>query len=182
MKDHSDVFVTLDVAKLKNAVAVAESGRAGDVGCLGEIAETDAAMRKLVAKLATKYSRLTFAMDEGGFQRSSHPKDQGRKPKSVGVLGLERAIDAIPGAWRLAIADRGLHGFAPDHAEKAQLDHFSDHTEPAPLPTTQCAPSHWVVGRGGGLEPTSFGQKTLYWYDRYRRFPFATCHHATIFG
>ena len=31
MKDASEVFVALDVAKLKNAVALAESGRDGEV-------------------------------------------------------------------------------------------------------------------------------------------------------
>lgn len=54
MKDHSEVFVALDVAELKNAVAIAEAGHAGDVRYLGEIANTDAATRKLVTKLAIR--------------------------------------------------------------------------------------------------------------------------------
>lgn len=65
MKDHSEVFVALDVAKQKNAVAIAEGGRGGDVRYLGEIASTDAATRKLVTKLATKYERLIFCYEAG---------------------------------------------------------------------------------------------------------------------
>lgn len=65
MKNHSEVFVALDVAKQKNAVAIAEGGRAGDVRYLGEIASTDAATRKLVTKLATKYERLIFCYEAG---------------------------------------------------------------------------------------------------------------------
>ena len=65
MKDHSEVFVALDVAKLKNAVAIAEAGHAGNVRYLGEIANTDAATRKLVTKLATKYRRLIFCYEAG---------------------------------------------------------------------------------------------------------------------
>lgn len=65
MNDHSEVFVALDVAKLKNAVAVAEAGRAGEVRYLGEIANTDGATRKLVARLTAKYGRLTFCYEAG---------------------------------------------------------------------------------------------------------------------
>lgn len=65
MKDHSEVFVALDVAKLKNAVAIAEGGYTGEVRYLGEIASTDAATRKLVIKLATKYRRLIFCYEAG---------------------------------------------------------------------------------------------------------------------
>ena len=32
-----DVFVALDVAKMKNAVAIADGGRRGDMRCLGDI-------------------------------------------------------------------------------------------------------------------------------------------------
>ncbi len=65
MKDYSEVFVALDVAKVKNAVAVAEAGRDGEVRYLGEIANTDAATGKLVTKLAAKYKRLTFCYEAG---------------------------------------------------------------------------------------------------------------------
>jgi transposase len=65
VKDVSEVFVALDVAKLKNAVAIAESGRDGEVRYLGEIASTDAAVRKLIAKLSEQYHRLMFCYEAG---------------------------------------------------------------------------------------------------------------------
>ena len=57
---HSRAFVGFDTSKLRNAVAVAEDGRDGDVRYLGEIDTAEAATRKLVVKLAAKYRQLTF--------------------------------------------------------------------------------------------------------------------------
>jgi transposase len=48
--------------KLRNAVAIAEASRRGEVG---EVEASEAATRKLVAKLAAKYDRLTFAYEAG---------------------------------------------------------------------------------------------------------------------
>jgi transposase len=45
-------FVAFDTAKLRNAVAIAEAGRAGEVRFLGEIENTGVATAKLVRKLA----------------------------------------------------------------------------------------------------------------------------------
>jgi transposase len=64
--DHdSGTFVGIDTSKLRNAVAVAEEGRGGDVRYLGEIDTTAAATRKLVAKLAAKYRQVTFCYEAG---------------------------------------------------------------------------------------------------------------------
>ncbi len=63
--DAREAYVALDVAKLKNAVAIAEGGRSGEVRYLGEVASTEAATRKLVAKLSEKYERLTFCYEAG---------------------------------------------------------------------------------------------------------------------
>ena len=65
MNQHSRAFVGIDTSKLRNAVAVAEDGRDGDVRYLGEIDTTEAATRKLVAKLAAKYRQLTFCYEAG---------------------------------------------------------------------------------------------------------------------
>ena len=65
MGDHSEAFVGIDTSKLKNAIAIAQGGRGGEVRYLGEIDTTDAATRKLVAKLAAKYDRLTFCYEAG---------------------------------------------------------------------------------------------------------------------
>src|SRR6516164_6563795 len=47
-----EAFVAFDTSKLRNAVAIAEAGRAGEVRFLGEIENTEAAIVKLVRKLA----------------------------------------------------------------------------------------------------------------------------------
>jgi hypothetical protein len=44
---------------------MAEGGRAGKVGYLGEIANTPEAVGKLVAKLAGKYDKLHFCYEAG---------------------------------------------------------------------------------------------------------------------
>jgi hypothetical protein len=62
---HNGALIGIDTSKLRNAVAVAEEGRGRDVRYLGEIDTTEAATRKLVAKLAAKYSRLTFSYEAG---------------------------------------------------------------------------------------------------------------------
>jgi transposase len=62
---HNCAFVGIDTSKLRNAIAVAEEGRGGDVRFLGEIDTTEAATRKLVTKLATKYHQLTFCYEAG---------------------------------------------------------------------------------------------------------------------
>src|SRR5689334_11181910 len=51
--------------EVAQCIAVAEDGRGGDVRFLGEIDTTEAATRKLVTKLATKYRQLTFCYEAG---------------------------------------------------------------------------------------------------------------------
>ena len=65
MNHHSGAYVGIDTSKLRNAVAVAEEGRDGEVRYLGEIDTTEAATRKLVTKLAAKYPHLTFCYEAG---------------------------------------------------------------------------------------------------------------------
>lgn len=65
MRDNSEVFIGIDTSKLKNAVAVADGVRGGEVRFQGEIDATDAATRKLVAKLAARHSKLTFCYEAG---------------------------------------------------------------------------------------------------------------------
>lgn len=62
---HSEAFIGMDTAKLRNAVAIAEAGRRGEVRYLGEVDTSEAATRKLVARLAAKYSKLTFCYEAG---------------------------------------------------------------------------------------------------------------------
>src|SRR5437879_11873231 len=65
MADYSEAFVGIDTSKLRNAVAIADGGRGGEVRFLGEIENTGAATAKLVKKLAAKYRRLTFCYEAG---------------------------------------------------------------------------------------------------------------------
>ena len=65
MGHHSEAFIGIDTSKLRNAVAIAEGGCGGEVRFLGEFAATEAAVRKLVAKLTAKYRRLTFCCEAG---------------------------------------------------------------------------------------------------------------------
>ena len=65
MANMIEAFVAFDTSKLSNAVAIAEAGRAGEVRFLGEIENTEAAITKVVRKLAGKYGRLTFCYEAG---------------------------------------------------------------------------------------------------------------------
>jgi transposase len=60
VRHHSEAFIGIDTSKLRNAEAIAEGGRGGEVRYLGEFPATEAAMRKLVGKLAAKYNKLRF--------------------------------------------------------------------------------------------------------------------------
>jgi transposase len=65
MRNITEAFVAFDTSKLRNAVAIAEAGRAGEVRFVGEIDSSPAATSKLVKKLAAKYERLTFCYEAG---------------------------------------------------------------------------------------------------------------------
>src|SRR6266481_1944777 len=65
MADYSEVFVGIDTSKLRNAVAVAEGGRNGEVRYFGEIENTEAATSKLEKKLAAPHRQLTFCYEAG---------------------------------------------------------------------------------------------------------------------
>src|SRR6266446_4007365 len=91
MSDHSEAFVAFDTSKSRNAVAIAEAGRAGEVRFFGEIENTAAATAKLVRKLAGKYQRLTFCYEAG-------PTGYGlyRQIRSLGYECLVVAPSLIP--------------------------------------------------------------------------------------
>ena len=65
MKDYTEVFVGIDTSKLRNAVAIAEAGRDGEIRYLGEIDNTPEATRKLVATLSKRYGKLHFCYEAG---------------------------------------------------------------------------------------------------------------------
>jgi transposase len=81
MNNHSEAFVAFDSSKLRNAVAIAECGRTGEIRFLGEIENTGTATAKLVRKLAAKYDRLTFCYEAGptGYERYRQIKSLGHE-------------------------------------------------------------------------------------------------------
>jgi transposase len=65
MKLHGEAFVGIDAAKARNAVAIAEGGRDGEVRYLGEFDATPEAMARLVRKLGDRYEALHFCYEAG---------------------------------------------------------------------------------------------------------------------
>ena len=65
MDDDSITYVGFDVSKAKHAVAIAESGRTGEVRYFGEIETTPAAVERFVRKLEKKHRRLHFCYEAG---------------------------------------------------------------------------------------------------------------------
>lgn len=47
MVDYSEVFVGIDVAKARNAIAIADGGRGGEVRFLGEVDASEENMRRV---------------------------------------------------------------------------------------------------------------------------------------
>jgi transposase len=83
--------VAFDTSKLRNAVAIADAGRAGEIRFVGEIDNTSAATAKLVKKLSAKYQRLSFCYEAG-------PTGYGlyRQIKSLGQECMVVAPSLIP--------------------------------------------------------------------------------------
>jgi transposase len=69
MVERSEAFVGIDVAKKRNAMAIAEAGRNGEVRYWGEVDASPEAMRKVIAKLAGKFGKLFFCPENKGSGR-----------------------------------------------------------------------------------------------------------------
>ena len=91
MRHHTEAFIGIDTSKSRNAVAIAEGVRGGEVRFLGEFPATEAAMRKLIAKLAAKYDKLTFCYEAGPTGYGLH-----RLIKSLGHECIVVAPSLIP--------------------------------------------------------------------------------------
>jgi transposase len=63
--EDKEAFIGIDVAKLRNAVAVADAGRDGEVRFHGEVDASPESMRRLAARLAGRYQRLHFCYEAG---------------------------------------------------------------------------------------------------------------------
>ena len=65
MGHSTEVFVGIDVAKERNAIAVADGERGGEVRYLGEMDASSESMRSLVRRLAAKHERVHFCYEAG---------------------------------------------------------------------------------------------------------------------
>lgn len=65
MDHHTEVFVGIDVAKLRNAIAIADGERGGEVRFLGEVDASPDAMRRVVQRIVAKHERAHFCYEAG---------------------------------------------------------------------------------------------------------------------
>lgn len=65
MADYREVFVGIDVAKRKNAIAVAESGREGEIRFWGEVDASVASMRRIIQRITAKFDCVHFCYEAG---------------------------------------------------------------------------------------------------------------------
>src|ERR1700682_587545 len=132
MSDHSEAFVAFDTSKLRNAVAIADGGRAGEIRFLGEIENTGALTAKLVRKLAAKYQRLTFCYEAGptGYGLCRHITSLGHEcmvvapsliPKKPGDRVKTNRRDAV-GLAKLLRAGELTAVWVPDRGHEAMRD------------------------------------------------------------
>src|SRR5712672_4100493 len=132
MGEHSEAFVGFDTSKLRNAVAIADVGRDGEVRFFGEIENTAEATAKLVRKLAGKYERLTFCYEAGptGYGLYRQIKGLGHEclmvapsliPKKPGDRVKTNRRDALS-LVKLLRADELTAVWVPDGAHEAMRD------------------------------------------------------------
>jgi transposase len=63
--DYREAFVGIDVAKLRNAIAIADSGREGEVRFFGEVDASDQSMRSVIQRIAGRFDRIHFCYEAG---------------------------------------------------------------------------------------------------------------------
>ena len=66
MGKYSEVFVGIDTAKKKHAVAIADAGRDGETRYLGEIDSAPVTIEGVIKKLASKYEKGRQALSGKG--------------------------------------------------------------------------------------------------------------------
>lgn len=65
MEHCSEVFVGIDVAKARNAIAVADGERGGEVRFFGEVDAAEESMRRVVKRIAASCDRAHFCYEAG---------------------------------------------------------------------------------------------------------------------
>src|SRR4249920_455219 len=132
MSKHSEAFVAFDSSKLRNAVAIADGGREGEVRFLGEIDSNMAAITQLVHKLEANYERITFCYEAGptGYELQRHIKALGHEclvvapsliPKKPGDRVKTNRRDAVS-LVKLLRAGELTAVWVPDERHEAMRD------------------------------------------------------------
>ena len=132
MSKHSEAFVVFDSSKLRNAVAIADGGREGEVRFLGEIDSNMAAITQLVRKLEANYERITFCYEAGptGYELQRHIKALGHEclvvapsliPKKPGDRVKTNRRDAVS-LVKLLRAGELTAVWVPDRRHEAMRD------------------------------------------------------------
>lgn len=65
MDQSNVIFVGIDVSKARNAIAIADDGRNGEVRYLGEVDATEESMRRLIKRITSKQERAHFCYEAG---------------------------------------------------------------------------------------------------------------------
>lgn len=65
MEHCCEVFVGIDVAKARNAIAVADGERGGEVRFVGEVDAAEASMRRVVKRIAATCDQAHFCYEAG---------------------------------------------------------------------------------------------------------------------
>lgn len=65
MRDYKEAFVGIDVAKMRNAIAVAEDGRGGETRYFGEVDASQESMRRTIERITGKYDQVHFCYEAG---------------------------------------------------------------------------------------------------------------------
>lgn len=65
MADYREAFIGIDVAKLRNAIAIADAGRDGEVRFFGEVDASNSGMRHVVQRISAKFDRAHFCYEAG---------------------------------------------------------------------------------------------------------------------
>ena len=132
MVDCSEVFVGMDVSKDRHAVAVAESGRDGEVRFFGEIGSDMASVRRFVRKVERPERRLRFCYEAGptGYGLQRLIEELGHEcaviapsliPRRPGERVKTNRRDAVKLA-RLFRAGELTEIWTPDEAHEARRD------------------------------------------------------------
>ena len=65
MGDIIDIFVGIDVAKVRNAIAIADGERGGEVRFFGEVDSSEESVRRVVKRIVAKHHCVQFCYEAG---------------------------------------------------------------------------------------------------------------------